>query len=87
MTELPGWTDYTVTFTDTEHATYMQQTGVALGGLRIMDMGGGKVALDQEAVEKLLRQPEDADGCIEDSGGGLLLWISGYSYTVSPAGE
>lgn len=84
-TQLPTWTDYTVTV-GTEYAQYMEQTATTLGGLRIMDLGDGRIALDGDAVAALQRQPEDSDGCIEEDEGGLLLWIQGGSFPVSPAG-
>jgi hypothetical protein len=70
MFALPSWTDYTVTV-GTVYAAYLEQSGTALGGLRIMDLGDGRAALDAEAVQCLQRQPEDADG--------------GTPYPVSPA--
>ena len=63
-TALPTWTDYTAGI-GTGYAAYMEQSATALGGLRIMDMGDGRIALDSEAVAALLRQPEDADGCAD----------------------
>ena len=86
--ELPAWTDYIISLGPwTEYAKFMEDAAAALGGLRIMDLGDGRIALDDTAVEQLRRQPEDADGCIEDTGGELLMWIEGRSFPVSPAGD
>jgi len=84
-TELPGWADYTVTV-GTEYAGYLENSlAVYLGGLRIMDLGDGRAALDAEAVEALKRQPEDADGCIEIEGSELLMWLQGGIYVLCRA--
>lgn len=87
-TALPSWTDYTASV-GTEHATAMEDAGRVLGGLRIMDLGDGRIALDQSAVEQLQEQPEHADGVIneDETGGGLLLWIGGDPYPLAPAGD
>lgn len=83
--ELPGWTDYTVTV-GAEYAEYLENSlAVYLGGLRIMNLGDGRAALDAEAVEALKRQPEDADGCIEVEGSELLMWLEGAIYPLSRA--
>jgi hypothetical protein len=85
-TELPGWTDYTVT-TGPESAKYLEQSGTALGGLRIMDLGDGVAALDAEAVKALARQPEDANGHVQlgEEGYGHLIWLDGTSYPLEPS--
>lgn len=80
-TQLPGWTDYTVTV-GAEYAQYLEESGTALGGLRIMNLGDGRVALDSDAVEALKRQPEDADGCIDEN---MWMWLQGNSFDVTPA--
>jgi hypothetical protein len=86
-TELPSWTDYTVSV-GTEYAAYLENSlAVHLGGLRIMDLGDGRAALDDEAVTRLLREPEDSDGCIEQGDGGLVMWIDCSPYPVNPATE
>jgi hypothetical protein len=84
---LPSWTEYTVNV-GTEYAAYLEESGRHLGGLKIMDLGDGRAALDAEAVGHLQRQPEDADGGISpaEDGGGLQVWLQGTPYPVSPAG-
>jgi hypothetical protein len=82
--ELPTWTDCTVTV-GTEYAKYLEESGTTLGGLRIMDLGDGRAALGTDAVAALRRQPEDADGYIEDTPDGLVLWIQGAAFSLTPA--
>lgn len=92
MTEMPAWATHTINFRTgrgehgdgTEYAAYMERSGVHAGGLRIMDLGDGRVALDESAIEDLRRQPEDADGCIDDDG---FCWISSMAWEVRPIGE
>lgn len=83
---LPSWTDYTVTV-GAEYAAYLEDSGRALGGLRIVDLGDGRAALDAGAVEQLKGQPEDADGCISHDDDGLRMWLQGSPFQVSPADE
>ena len=80
----PTWADYLVKL-DPERAVYMVDSGEALGGERIMAIGHGWIALDQGAVDKLLSQPEDADGVISREPDGLQMWISGIPYPVVQA--
>lgn len=81
-TQTPTWATCTITFGDTEPgrelAASMEQAGRALGGIRIMDLGNGTVALDETAVADLERQPADADGCIDDG----QCWIGGLAWDV-----
>lgn len=89
MIEIPGWATHVINFrTDlgehgdgTEYAAYMEKSGLAAGGLRIMDLGDGRVALDESAIADLRKQPEDADGCIDEDG---QCWISGMAWDVEP---
>lgn len=82
--ELPSWTDYTADLGSDEYAEYMEQSAQALGGLRIMNLGNGRIALDGDAVATLQRQPEDADGGIEHSDGKLTMWIECSPFEVRP---
>lgn len=77
----PTWASYIVTV-GTEYAKYLEESGVALGGIRIMDLGDGRAVLDGEAVASLQRQPGDADGCI---GSDLVMWLQGGRFDVIPA--
>ena len=77
-TLVPGWATHVIDFGNAEYAEYMEQSGRALGGLRIVNLGDGSVALDESAVADLARQPSDADGCIDDG----QCWINGYPYEV-----
>lgn len=87
MSETPGWTDYIIDTGSPECGTWLEESGMHLGGLRIMHLGAGRVALDDEAVERLQRLSDDSDGVIDQDGedGGLLMWIGGCAYPVSPA--
>ncbi|HMH90860.1 MAG TPA: hypothetical protein VK586_07205, partial [Streptosporangiaceae bacterium] len=84
MSTLPTWAEYTAAL-DADMASYMVDSAAALGGLRIAAREDGTIVLDQNAVDCLLAQPEDADGGMTgDPQDGLVMWIGGYSYAVSP---
>ena len=87
--EPPVWATHVVNFgpgeIDPAHSPYrtygafMEHVGEHAGGLRIMDLGDGRVALDEAAIDDLRRSPVDADGCIDDQ---LQIWIGGLSWPV-----
>jgi hypothetical protein len=83
-TLLPAWNVYMAEVGE-DHAQYMAETGMARGGLRIADLGDGRIALDEDAVQNLMRLIDDDDGVVVRDGDKLQLWISGWPYLVSPA--
>ena len=83
MSAITGWAEYTVETGSAEYGEYLEEAAHHLGGLRMHHLGAGRVVLDSEAVEALKRQPEDADGCIDDE---MQMWLQGTPCTVSPAG-
>jgi len=76
-------TTYTVSTGSAEYADYLVRSGQHLGGLRILDQGDGTVTLDEAAFDALLNQPEDADGCIEDTDEGPVMWLQGGMFPVN----
>jgi hypothetical protein len=86
-TAIPAWADYTVD-AGMQHSASLVQAAPHLGGLRIIDLGDGRAALDEDAVQALMRQPEDADGCITtDDDGHLSMWIGGVDFDVLPLAD
>ena len=80
---IPTWATYTARV-GTANAQYLEKSAAALGGLRITDVIGA-VALDDEAVAALERQPEDANGFIDrDSDGHLTMWLQGNPHSLEP---
>jgi hypothetical protein len=77
--KLPDWTGYTADTGSIAWGEYLEQSGTALGGLRIVHAGNGKVALDVSAGGALQRQPDDADGYIDDE---MQMWLGGTPYAV-----
>lgn len=76
-------TTYTVRTGSQEYADYLVQSGLTLGGLRILDQGDGVVSLDEFAYNALRKQPEDADGCIEETDDGPVMWLQGGRFDVT----
>ncbi len=77
---------YTVDTGSEQHARYLQEAGARLApgaGLRITDEGFGTVRLDGEALDVLRHQPQDANGHVQDTDYGPVLWIQGASFPVT----
>jgi hypothetical protein len=72
--QIPAWADYIVSLWGSQdYADYIASSVDVVGGRALM-LGDGRVALDDNAVRWLRRQPEDADGCIDDD---MQLWMEG----------
>lgn len=82
----PAWADFIAEVGDVT-ATRLEQVGERLGGLRCLAVGNGFVALDDEAVAVLRRQPVDGDGFVSvnpvDSGK-AWVWFAGKPFALEP---